>query len=151
MINSVTIAVSLTALIIIVWLITRLNRINKSINEKNKQFEELKLSFRGSAASSENQVHIGNQINSKSDNLHRLLIDSAFDGISYYDNEGNLKYANPAFYSMIGMDSSSYNSISPSEIIHPDDHNYLIEKAGALSERGFYETQLRMRHLDAII
>jgi len=58
------IAVSLTALIIIVWLITRLNRINKSIFEKNKQFEELKLSFRGSAASSENQVHIGNQINS---------------------------------------------------------------------------------------
>ena len=40
---------------------------------------------------------------SESDKFYEILVQSADDGISFYDRDWNLKYANPAFYSMIGL------------------------------------------------
>ena len=40
---------------------------------------------------------------SYSEMFYRMLVQSADDGISFYDRDWNLKYANAAFYSMIGL------------------------------------------------
>jgi len=47
----------------------------------------------------------------ESDKFYEMLVQSANDGISFYDRDWNLKYTNSAFYTMIGYDRDSYNSL----------------------------------------
>ena len=38
-----------------------------------------------------------------------MVVQSADDGISFFDKDWNLKFANSAFYSMIGYDRDEYD------------------------------------------
>lgn len=144
MISPVAIAILFIALIIIVWLTIKLINIRKSVLDKDKQIEELNSEVH--RANTENPGTTVSGIMAKSDNLFGLLLSTANDRISYYDYEGNLKFANPAFYSVIGLDSSAYNSVTPTEIIHPDDYDFLQKKADGLTEKGCFESEVRLRH-----
>jgi PAS domain S-box-containing protein len=146
MIGPITIAIFLIALIIIVWLTVKLNHIRKSLIDKDNQIIKLTSDMLSRISKSENRGITESGMKQESDDLYGLLLNSAGDRISYYDNSDNLKYANPAFYSMIGLDRSSYNSFTPEEIIHPDDRDFLQKKADALTEKGFFESEIRLRH-----
>lgn len=83
---------------------------------------------------------------SDSEKFYRMLVQSADDGISFYDRDLNLKYANPAFYSLIGYTQDEYNSTAPESIIHPDDLDYMSKRTDALKNSGYYQGELRLKH-----
>jgi PAS domain S-box-containing protein len=146
MISQLTVAVFLLAFIVIIWLSVLLIRYRKSFLDKDKQIDKLRSNQYSKTASSEDQVNYVPESIEESESIFPLLINNATDRISYYDNDGNLKYANPAFYSMIGLNNIAYNSVTLSEIVHPDDHDFLNNKAEALDKNGFYESEIRLRH-----
>ena len=59
---------------------------------------------------------------------------------------GICRFSNSAFYTMIGYDRDSYNSLNPHDLIHPDDKDYRSRREQALVNNGFFETELRLRH-----
>ena len=77
-----------------------------------------------------------------------MLIQSADDGISFYDRDWNLKFANDAFYKVIGMDKARYDAAIMSELVHPEDRIYEKLRKDALLTKGFFETELRLKHVD---
>jgi PAS domain S-box-containing protein len=77
-----------------------------------------------------------------------MLVQSADDGISFYDCDWKLKYANAAFYSMVGLDKEQYEALNINELIHSEDLDYIKNRITALNTKGFYETELRLRHKD---
>ncbi len=80
------------------------------------------------------------------DKLHGILIESADDGISFYDEEWNLIFANSAFYSVIGLSRDDYDSRTADSLIHPDDTDFPARRKKALEERGVFHSELRLRH-----
>lgn len=80
------------------------------------------------------------------DKLHGILIESADDGISFYDEEWNLVFANSAFYSIIGSNRDDYDYKTADNLIHPDDIDFPIRRRKALDERGVFHSELRIRH-----
>jgi len=85
---------------------------------------------------------------SNADRFFRILVESADDGISYYDNEWNLRFANSAFYSLIGYTSDSYSKIAADELIHPDDRDYVENRRKSVKETGYFEAEIKVLHLD---
>lgn len=81
-----------------------------------------------------------------SDKFYGMLVQSADDGISFYDSSLNLKYANAAFYSLIGLDRNEYHSIDPVSLVHPEDRDYHDRRIKSLAETGFFESELRLLH-----
>ncbi|MBK7627114.1 MAG: response regulator [Bacteroidales bacterium] len=146
MISPVTVALFVIALGIIIWLSVNLFRVRKSDTEKARKIEELNYEIQGRIAKSENPGINTSDRNDGLENLFGLLMNAATDRISYYDNNHNLKYANPAFYSILGVDSTAFNSVTPSELIHPDDRDFIQRKTEALEKTGFFESEIRLRH-----
>ncbi len=142
----------LAALIIICILIiifsTKLRRANRELKERNKQIEDFNFDLQKTNKELAIQKEAITQEYSDSERFYRMLIQSADDGISFYDGDWHLKYTNAAFYSMIGLDQESYNSINPTDFIHPEDLDFEEKRIEALNSRGFYESELRLKHKD---
>jgi PAS domain S-box-containing protein len=85
---------------------------------------------------------------SDSEKFFGMLIQSAADGISFYDSDWNLSYANAAFYSIIGYERESYHAIDSSSFFHPDDKDFHKRRIEALRKKGFFESGLRLKHKD---
>jgi PAS domain S-box-containing protein len=90
---------------------------------------------------------IANEL-SDSENFFSTLIQSADDGISFYDEDLNLVFANNAFFSLIGFDRAKYATTDTASIIHPEDTDYSVKRKAALNSNGFFEGELRLRHAD---
>jgi len=133
---------------LIIFLIIKIKKINRELQEKNKQILNLKLDLQRTHEDMANQKELITNRHYESDKFYEILVQSANDGISFYDREGNLKYANSAFFSIIGFDRDSYNSLNPQELIHYEDKDYQIKKEEALLTEGFFESELRLRHKD---
>ena len=84
----------------------------------------------------------------ESDKFYRMVVQSADDGISFFDKDWNLKFANSAFYSLIGYDRDEYETIDPQGFIHPEDQDYQARRVQTLLNTGFFESELRLRHKD---
>jgi PAS domain S-box-containing protein len=114
---------------------------NNNILTYNTEIERLK-----SELASKKEV-ISNE-KFQSDKFYGILVQAANDGISFYDQNWKLKYANPAFYSMIGLDKDAYDHLDPDLLIHSDDRGYPIMKEQSLGNTGLYESELRLKHKD---
>jgi PAS domain S-box-containing protein len=86
----------------------------------------------------------------ESERLYGLMLSSADDGIAFYNRDWSLRFANSAFYSLIGYTEDEYNSISQGDrdriLLHPDDVVYADNRQKAISENGFYEDEIRIKH-----
>ena len=82
------------------------------------------------------------------DKLHGILIEAADDGISFYDEDWNLVFANSAFYSVIGISRDDYNALHTESLIHPDDKDFSANRKKILADEGVYNAQIRIRHLN---
>ena len=133
---------------IIILFSIKLKRVNKELQERNRQILDINDDLRKSNDELARQKESIKQEHYESDKFYGMLVQSANDGISFYDREWNLKYANSAFYSMIGLDRNRYNSLNPVELIHPDDRDYQSRREQALINNGFFESELRLRHTD---
>ena len=131
---------------ILILFSTKLKKVNRELLERNKQISDINAELQRSNEELAIQKELVTNKHFESDKFYEMLVQSANDGISFYDRDWKLKYANTAFYSMIGYEKDSYNSLNHIDLIHPDDQEYQLKKEQALVNNGFFETELRLRH-----
>jgi PAS domain S-box-containing protein len=131
---------------IVIYFSVRLRKVNHELLERNKQISDLNADLRHSNEELAGQKELITKKHIETDKFYEMLVQSANDGISFYDRSWNLRFCNSAFYSMIGYDRDSYNSLNPQEFIHPEDQDYNLRREQALVNNGFFETELRLKH-----
>jgi PAS domain S-box-containing protein len=124
----------------------KLKKVNRELLERNKQISDINAELHKSNEELAVQKELVTKKHFESDKFYEMMVQSANDGISFYDRDWNLKYANTAFYSMIGYEKETYNSLNQIDLIHPEDQDYQSKKEQALVNNGFFETELRLRH-----
>ena len=139
-------AVLIVLCIIVIFFSVKLKRVNRELQERNRQISDINTDLLKSNKELAFQKELITKEHFESDKFYEMLVQSANDGISFYDREWNLRYTNSAFYSMIGYDRDSYNSLNPQDLIHPEDKDYQQRREQALVNNGFFETELRLRH-----
>jgi PAS domain S-box-containing protein len=126
----------------------KLKRANIELLEKNDEIGKINKTLE------ETNRHLADQKDeiakelSNSETFFRTLVQSADDGISFYDIDWNLKFANNAFYSILGVDRVKYHSTDSGGFIHPDDADYPVKRIEALKTHGYFESELRLKHAD---
>ena len=142
----------LAALVIICFVVIycalRLRSLNKTLKEKNDEILEINQNLHKTNGELANQKELITKEHSESEKFYGMLVQSASDGISFYDKDWSLIYANPAFYSMIGYDIKSYDSVSPLDLVHPEDKEYIRKRSEALHDQGFFESEVRLKHIE---
>lgn len=133
---------------VVLFFSLKLRKVNNELKESNLQILRINEDLRRTNTELETQKESLSRAYNESDKFYGMLLQAATDGIAFYDSAFNLKYANPAFYSMIGLDCSTYHSIDPGELIHPDDRDYTQKRYQSLDEKGFFECELRLLHND---
>ncbi len=131
---------------IIIFFTFKLKKVNRELVESNKQISDINAGLQNSNKELANQKELITKKHFESDKFYEMLVQSANDGISFYDRNWKLRYTNSAFYTMIGYDRESYNTLNPPDLIHPDDKDYQIRREQALANNGFFETELKLRH-----
>jgi PAS domain S-box-containing protein len=136
-------------ILIIIWIFSRkLKRINLELKSKNDEIEIVNKSLEKKTIELIAQKEKIERELSDSEKFYGMLIQSADDGISFYDKDWNLSFSNSAFYSIIGIDRETYNRSDPSDFIHPDDIDFDVKRIDALRKNGFFESELRLKHID---
>jgi PAS domain S-box-containing protein len=145
-----TLLIVLGALIIIcaviIFLSAKLRRVNKELISRNRKIEEINKDLKQINEELAVQKDMISKEHSESDKFYKILLQSADDGISFYDSDWNLKFANDAFFSLVGHDRQSYKSSNPGDFIHPEDIDYMTSRLETLKDKGFHESELRLRH-----
>jgi PAS domain S-box-containing protein len=144
-VNTVLISLSIISLLIVLFSI-KLRGANRKLAERNKMVEDINSDLQKANEALTHQNDLITKVYSESDKFYKMLLQSADDGISFYDKDWTLIFANSAFYSLIGLDSATYNTINHTDIIHPDDQSYTDRREKALNNTGFFETELKLRH-----
>ncbi len=139
------VALLVICLVIIIFSV-KLKKVNIELQEKNKQTLDINLELQRTNNEQTIQTVLRTKEHYESDKFYEMLVQSAKDGISFYDRDWNLKYANSAFYSMIGLEKDSYLQIDHKDLLYPDDVDYQIKRVQSLVNNGFYETEIRLRH-----
>jgi len=132
--------------VVILFLSLKLRKVNRELISRNNQIEEINSDLQKTNKDLAFQKDLIAREHSESDTFYKILLQSANDGISFYDSDWNLKFANTAFYKLIGYDSKAYNFGNPVDFIHPDDIGYQSARLEALKNEGFHESELRLRH-----
>jgi PAS domain S-box-containing protein len=139
-------ALLLVICFIIIYFSLKLKRVNQELLEKNAHISEINADLQKSNQELAVQKESITKKHFESDKFYEMLVQSANDGISFYDREWKLRFSNSAFYTMIGYDRDSYNALNPPDLIHPEDQDYQLKRERALVNNGFFETELRLRH-----
>ena len=141
---------SLTSILLVVitsiFFIRKFRRMNRLLAAKNREIEKaIEEQSDLNAELSKQKDTIAREL-ADSEKLYAILIESASDGISFYDSNGKLILANTAFYSVLGMTVDEYNEVAPEELLHPECRTYSSDKIKALIEKGSYHAEIRIHH-----
>ncbi len=140
-------ALLIIAILIIIFS-AKLRKANRELRERNAQIEKINYDLQKTNKDLSNQKEAITREYSNTEMFYKMLVQSADDGISFFDRNLNLKYANAAYYSIIGYNKEHYNKINPPELMHPEDIAYDKNRTEALQAKGFFETELRLKHKD---
>ena len=141
------IALILICIVIIIFS-SKLRHSNRELIKRNRQIEDINNDLQKTNRDLAVQKETITREYSNSEMFYRMLVQSADDGISFYDRDWNLKFANKAFYSMIGLDHDQYGSFNTADLIHHEDLDYEKNRNEALKSKGFFEAELRLKHKD---
>lgn len=141
-------AALLAVCLVIIFFSLKLRKMNRELQRKNRQILEINEDLKRNNIEIAAQKEIIRKELNESDKFYGMLLQAADDGISFYDSSWNLKYANNAFYSLVGFNFERYHSTDPDELIHPDDRKFPGLRKESLIKNGYYESELRLRHAD---
>ncbi|MDT8400066.1 MAG: ATP-binding protein [Bacteroidales bacterium] len=108
---------------------------NRNLEKLNKELLEQKERMARELANSEM--------------LYSIMLDSADDGIIFYNTDWSVQFANPAIYSILGFDHKKeklFDIINERELLHPDNADFHNERSKAINQKGFFETEIKVRH-----
>ena len=132
----------------VLFFLRKLKKVRLQLKSKNDEIENAKRSLEKKTNELKVQKEQIVRELSDSEKFFGMLIQSAGDGISFYDKDWNLSFSNNSFYSIVGFDRKSYEAIDPASLYHPDDKGYHFKRMEALSKKDFFECELRLRHRD---
>jgi PAS domain S-box-containing protein len=144
----ISLALISTVCAVIIYFTLKLRKVNRELNEKNKQVLDVNEDLKRTNNELARQKELMWQALNESEKFYGMLLQSADDGISFYDSSWKLKYANSAFYSMIGVSKDDYTIKNTEEFVHPDDRGYHERRIRSLNNEGFFESELKLRHSD---
>lgn len=84
-----------------------------------------------------------------SERLYSIMLTSADDGIIFYNTDWTVQFANPAIYSIIGLEQKNnvlFDILNDKELLHPDNADFHRERSKAIAEKGFYESEIKVKH-----
>lgn len=131
---------------IVAFFILKLRKVNRELKRSNLMIRSMNEDLQKKNIELAEQKEFIKREHNESDKFYGMLLQAADDGISFYDSQRNLKYANKAFYSMIGLDPYGYQVACQDDLIHPEDRDYPSKRFQNLEEKGFYESELRLLH-----
>ena len=131
---------------LLIAFIIRANQMSSRFRERETQYNQVKESLEKLNRELQTQRDKVARELADTDKLHGILIESADDGISFYDDEWNLVFANSAFYTVLGFSRDEYDHKSSENFIHPDDLDFTAKRKEALEEKGVFNSELRLRH-----
>jgi PAS domain S-box-containing protein len=134
--------------LVILFFSVRLKRVNRELKERNKQIIDINNDLQKINLELEVQKELIAKEYYESDKFYRMVVQSADDGISFFDKDWTLKFANSAFFSLIGYERNEYETIDLHGFIHPEDQDYQPRRVQTLLNTGFFESELRLRHKD---
>lgn len=145
-----TLITFLAAIVLIVlislYFIRKLRRMNVILETKNVEIEKAVAEQAAlNAELSRQRDTIAREL-ADSEKLYAILVESASDGISFFDSSDRLILANTAFYSCLGMTKEEYHAMDPQVLLHPECKDYVSEKLKSLSESGYFQTELLLHH-----
>jgi PAS domain S-box-containing protein len=139
---------TLVICIIVLFFSWKLKKVRLELKSKNYETESVnKTPDKKTNVLTAQKEQIAREL-SDSEKFYWMLIQSADDGISFYDKHWALSFSNSAFYSIIGFDRESYQAIDSASIFHPEDKDFHDKRIKALGIKGFFECELRLRHSD---
>jgi len=124
-------------------------RIHKLVNDFQKSDEEyssIKDKLSGITSDLEKQREKLARELADTDKLHGILIEAAEDGISFYDKDWDLVFANTAYYKLIGLVREEYDYKSAAAMIHPEDADFQERRIAALKESAVFDADIRILH-----
>ena len=133
---------------VIIFFSVRLKRLNSELKERNKQILDINNDLQKINGELQAQKETITKEYYESDKFYRMVVQSADDGISFFDKDWNLKFANSAIYSLVGYDKDEYEAIDSHGFMHPEDHDYHARRVQTLLNTGFFESELKLRHKD---
>ena len=133
---------------IVLFFSRKLRRVNHELKSRNIEIEKVNRNLEKKTDElTEQKEQISREL-SDSEKFYGMLIQSADDGISFYDKNWYLNFSNPAFYSIIGYDRESYSLLDIVSLVHPEDTGFSVRRTEALGRHGFFECELRLKHRD---
>ena len=133
---------------IIIYYSLKLKRINQELNESKRHIQDTGNNVNNSKNHLLFQETMIEGEQDGSDRFYSMLLQAATDGVSFYDRDWKLIYANPAFFSTLGLDSSSYTTSVFNEIIHPDDSDFEEERRKGLASDKYFDCEIKVKHRD---
>ena len=134
--------------LVIIFFSVRLKKVTRDLKERNRQILDINNDLHRLNRELEVQKELIAKEYYESEKFFRMLVQSADDGITFFDRDWSLKFSNSAFYSLIGYSRDEYETIEPQDFIHSEDHDYQARRAHTLLNTGFFESELRIRHKD---
>lgn len=140
----------LTISVAVILSIRRGKQLGKVIRDQRVSIDELRRENGELQKKLEEERERMKEDMAESERIYELMLSSADDGIALYDIDWSLRFANSAFYSIIGYTREEYHSINEHDrdrlLLHPDDVVFVRKRRKAISESGFYEDEIRIKH-----
>lgn len=146
----IILAAAVAIAVIIIFSLIRMKRLNRIIDEKQETIRKGEMeASRLNKLLDDERTKMARDL-AESERLYGIMLSSAEDGIALYNTDWSLRFANSAFFSLIGYSEKEYLHLKPDDrdliLLHPDDLDYSERRLKTIEEKGFYEDEIRIRH-----
>ncbi|MCE5346741.1 MAG: response regulator [Bacteroidales bacterium] len=133
---------------VIMYFSLKLKKVNRELKERENQIQDLNLDLQKLNRQLSDQKGLIKKEPCESDKLYEILVQSADDGISFYDRDWNLKYANSAFYSLFDIEEDTYNNPTNGDLKDTGNLISRLKREQAFYNKGIFETELKIRNIE---
>jgi PAS domain S-box-containing protein len=133
---------------LIIYFSLKLKKLNAELLAKNRSILDENIDLQ----KVKNELAVQKELIAKelyeSEEFFRILVQSVSEGIAFHDKDKNLKYANPAFFSVTGIEKNAFTINEFLTNLHPEFNDYDNRREEGLLKNGFYESDISIRHKD---
>jgi len=131
---------------IIFYFIHKIKKVNQELEARSKQIIDINIDLQKTNEELEIQKKLTGKEHIESDKFYEMLLQKANDGIFFSDQNWNLIFANEAYFTLIGHDRDSINSVSTDNLIHPENQDYKSKRDEALNKSDLFEGEIKLKH-----